>query len=101
MYSVGVGVLEGVGVVDDASLSVLAVEVQAVVDEGRIPCRHVSNIHHSYIFRRHGRSTPTPPRNSRRLGPRNIEARPGRAGEPGTVDNEEWDTGLADLLSNR
>ena len=26
---------------------------------------------------------------------------PGRAGEPGTVDNEECDTGLADLLSNR
>ena len=43
VYSVGVEVLEGVRVVDDMSLSVLAVEVQAVVDEGCILCRHVSN----------------------------------------------------------
>ena len=42
MYSVDAGVLEGV--VDDASLSLLEVEVQAVVDEGRILCRHISNM---------------------------------------------------------
>ena len=43
VYSVDVGVLEWVMVGDGMSLSVLAVEVQAMVDEGHILCRHVSN----------------------------------------------------------
>ena len=42
MYSVDAGVLEGVVVVDDASLNLLEVKVKAVGDKGKI-CRYVSN----------------------------------------------------------